>query len=146
MPFDPYPAYLRRPVPFAVLRFILSPYLPPGSSALGTRGSDIGASRPGQLLVRKCAMTDRLCHGSLLTDGQKKRTPQAESRAYPELPGNTVSCALPGPFVPVSEDTTDGRAGLRRLPDETWVYPGHGGDTTLGAERPHLAEWRARGW
>ncbi|MBA2738242.1 MAG: MBL fold metallo-hydrolase [Nocardioidaceae bacterium] len=33
-----------------------------------------------------------------------------------------------------------------RLPDETWVYPGHGADTTLGAERPHLAEWRARGW
>ncbi|MFE9254508.1 MBL fold metallo-hydrolase [Streptomyces sp. NPDC006879] len=32
------------------------------------------------------------------------------------------------------------------LPDETWVYPGHGDDTTLGAERPHLAEWRARGW
>ncbi|MFJ3143963.1 MBL fold metallo-hydrolase [Streptomyces halstedii] len=32
------------------------------------------------------------------------------------------------------------------LPDETWVYPGHGHDTTLGAERPHLAEWRARGW
>jgi len=33
-----------------------------------------------------------------------------------------------------------------RLPDATWVYPGHGSDTTLGAERPHLAEWRARGW
>ncbi|WP_420033053.1 MBL fold metallo-hydrolase [Streptomyces sp. cg28] len=33
-----------------------------------------------------------------------------------------------------------------RLPDETWVYPGHGNDTTLGAERPHLQEWRARGW
>jgi glyoxylase-like metal-dependent hydrolase (beta-lactamase superfamily II) len=33
-----------------------------------------------------------------------------------------------------------------RLPDETWVYPGHGGDTTLGAERPHLREWRERGW
>ncbi|MHC0432606.1 MBL fold metallo-hydrolase [Streptomyces sp. O3] len=32
------------------------------------------------------------------------------------------------------------------LPDETWVYPGHGNDTTLGAERPHLAEWRERGW
>ncbi|MYY06315.1 MULTISPECIES: MBL fold metallo-hydrolase [unclassified Streptomyces] len=32
------------------------------------------------------------------------------------------------------------------LPDETWVYPGHGGDTTLGDERPHLPEWRARGW
>ncbi|RII18468.1 putative polyketide biosynthesis zinc-dependent hydrolase BaeB [Streptomyces sp. YIM 130001] len=32
------------------------------------------------------------------------------------------------------------------LPDETWVYPGHGDDTSLGAERPHLAEWRERGW
>lgn len=33
-----------------------------------------------------------------------------------------------------------------RLPDETWVYPGHGRDTTLGAERSSLPEWRARGW
>lgn len=33
-----------------------------------------------------------------------------------------------------------------RLPDETWVYPGHGDDTTLGAERPHLPAWRERGW
>ncbi|ARF78286.1 MBL fold metallo-hydrolase [Kitasatospora aureofaciens] len=32
------------------------------------------------------------------------------------------------------------------LPDEAWVYPGHGNDTTLGAERPHLEEWRERGW
>ena len=30
--------------------------------------------------------------------------------------------------------------------DETVVHPGHGDATTLGAERPHLAEWRARGW
>ena len=30
--------------------------------------------------------------------------------------------------------------------DDTWFYPGHGDDSTLGAERPHLAEWRARGW
>ncbi|QXQ12554.1 MBL fold metallo-hydrolase [Skermania piniformis] len=33
-----------------------------------------------------------------------------------------------------------------RYPDHAVVYPGHGDDTTLGAERPHLAEWRARGW
>ncbi|WP_069385990.1 MBL fold metallo-hydrolase [Cellulosimicrobium cellulans] len=33
-----------------------------------------------------------------------------------------------------------------RFDDDTWVYPGHGADTTLGAERPHLAGWRARGW
>lgn len=32
------------------------------------------------------------------------------------------------------------------LPDEAWVYPGHGNDTTLGAERPHLGGWRERGW
>jgi glyoxylase-like metal-dependent hydrolase (beta-lactamase superfamily II) len=33
-----------------------------------------------------------------------------------------------------------------RLPDETWFYPGHGKDSTLGAERSALPEWRARGW
>lgn len=33
-----------------------------------------------------------------------------------------------------------------RYPDDTVVYPGHGDDTTLGSERPHLAEWRKRGW
>jgi glyoxylase-like metal-dependent hydrolase (beta-lactamase superfamily II) len=33
-----------------------------------------------------------------------------------------------------------------RLPDDTWFYPGHGGDSTLGTERPALPEWRARGW
>lgn len=32
------------------------------------------------------------------------------------------------------------------LPDETHFYPGHGADGRLGDERPHLAEWRERGW
>ena len=31
-------------------------------------------------------------------------------------------------------------------PDDTLVHPGHGLPTTLGTERPHLEEWRARGW
>ena len=33
-----------------------------------------------------------------------------------------------------------------RFGDDTWFYPGHGKDSTLGAERPHLDEWEARGW
>ena len=33
-----------------------------------------------------------------------------------------------------------------RLPDETWFYPGHGNDSTLGAERSSIPEWLARGW
>lgn len=33
-----------------------------------------------------------------------------------------------------------------RLPDETHFYPGHGNDSTLGAERASLPEWRERGW
>ncbi|MFD1211478.1 MBL fold metallo-hydrolase [Arthrobacter sp. GCM10027362] len=32
------------------------------------------------------------------------------------------------------------------LPDDTVVHPGHGKGTTLGAERPHLQEWKERGW
>ncbi|MEV0899422.1 MBL fold metallo-hydrolase [Actinoplanes sp. NPDC049802] len=33
-----------------------------------------------------------------------------------------------------------------RFGDGAWFYPGHGKDSTLGAERPQLGEWRARGW
>jgi glyoxylase-like metal-dependent hydrolase (beta-lactamase superfamily II) len=33
-----------------------------------------------------------------------------------------------------------------RFPDETQVCPGHGLDTTIGRERPHVESWRARGW
>lgn len=37
------------------------------------------------------------------------------------------------------------RGRLLTLADETVVHPGHGDDTTIGAERPHLDEWIARG-
>ena len=32
------------------------------------------------------------------------------------------------------------------VPRHTIVLPGHGVDTTIGAERPHLDEWIERGW
>ena len=35
---------------------------------------------------------------------------------------------------------------VRCLSGRTVIYPGHGDDTTLGAERPHLEEWRERRW
>lgn len=38
------------------------------------------------------------------------------------------------------------RKVFARLPDETWFYPGHGKDGELRNERPHLGEWRERGW
>lgn len=35
---------------------------------------------------------------------------------------------------------------FQRYPDQTVIWPGHGLPTTLGAERPNLAQWRQRGW
>jgi glyoxylase-like metal-dependent hydrolase (beta-lactamase superfamily II) len=60
---------------------------------------------------------------------------------FPGGPGKTTN---PTDFTSLMDDLEDKVFG--RLPDETWVYPGHGKDTTLGTERPHLDEWRARGW
>jgi glyoxylase-like metal-dependent hydrolase (beta-lactamase superfamily II) len=60
---------------------------------------------------------------------------------FPGGPGKTTS---PSDFTSLMDDLE--RKVFDRLPDETWFYPGHGDDSTLGAERPHLQEWRARGW
>jgi glyoxylase-like metal-dependent hydrolase (beta-lactamase superfamily II) len=60
---------------------------------------------------------------------------------FPGGPGRTTS---PADFTSLMNDLEQRVFG--QLPDPAWVYPGHGNDTTLGAERPHVAEWRARGW
>jgi hypothetical protein len=62
--------------------------------------------------------------------------------SFPGGPGNTEKD--PERFTSLMDDLE--RKVFGPLPDETWVYPGHGKDTTLGVERPHLYEWRKRGW
>ncbi len=61
---------------------------------------------------------------------------------FPGGVGNTFGDA--DAFVSLINDVEERIFG--RLPDETWFYPGHGNDGSLGAQRPHLAEWRERGW
>jgi glyoxylase-like metal-dependent hydrolase (beta-lactamase superfamily II) len=61
---------------------------------------------------------------------------------FPGGPGNTEHD--PKRFGQLMDDLEERVFG--ELPDGTWVYPGHGQDTTIGAERPHMPEWRARGW
>lgn len=60
------------------------------------------------------------------------------------FPGGVGKTWRPGEFVTLLADV---EAKLfAPYGDDTIVHPGHGADTTLGAERPHLDEWRARGW
>jgi glyoxylase-like metal-dependent hydrolase (beta-lactamase superfamily II) len=60
------------------------------------------------------------------------------------FPGGVGKTWEPGGFEQLLGDVT-GRI-FEVYGDETVVYPGHGDDTTLGEERPRLAEWRERGW
>jgi glyoxylase-like metal-dependent hydrolase (beta-lactamase superfamily II) len=60
------------------------------------------------------------------------------------FPGGVGKTWSPADFTSLFDDVTT--KIFDRLPDETWFYPGHGDDSTLGRERPSLPEWRARGW
>ena len=60
------------------------------------------------------------------------------------FPGGVGKTWQPGEFTQLLTDVTS--RVFDRFGDDTVVYPGHGDDTTLGAERPHLGEWKERGW
>jgi glyoxylase-like metal-dependent hydrolase (beta-lactamase superfamily II) len=60
---------------------------------------------------------------------------------FPGGPGNTSFEGGDFPTVIESIETK-----LFTLPADTLVLPGHGDDTTIGTERPHLQEWIDRGW
>jgi glyoxylase-like metal-dependent hydrolase (beta-lactamase superfamily II) len=79
---------------------------------------------PGSVCLYAPAM-GAVCTGDTLFRGG----PGATGRSYSDFP--TIIDSI--------------RSRLLTLPAETVVYTGHGGDTTIGAEAPHLAEWIARG-
>jgi len=60
---------------------------------------------------------------------------------FPGGPGNTSNGGDFPTIIRSIEDRLFARFG-----PETIVLPGHGDDTTIGAERPHLQEWVDRGW
>lgn len=60
------------------------------------------------------------------------------------FPGGVGKTWEPGAFEELLGDVSSRLFDV--YGDDTVVYPGHGDDTTLGAERPHLQEWRERGW
>lgn len=101
--------------------------IPVGSSTLSVihlRGHTPGSIA---LLYRDPAGTGHLFTGDSL---------------FPGGPGNTEKD--PARFTALMDDLEARVFGP--LDDGTWVYPGHGDDTTLGAERPSIPEWRSRGW
>ncbi|MGW9310464.1 MBL fold metallo-hydrolase [Saccharomonospora azurea] len=60
------------------------------------------------------------------------------------FPGGVGKTTSPENFASLIDDVE--QRIFAQLPDETWFYPGHGDDSTLGAERGKLTEWRERGW
>lgn len=75
------------------------------------------------------------------------RNPEAPPQLFTGdslFPGGVGRTGSAADFVSLIDDVEQRLFDL--LPDDTHVAPGHGDDTTLGAERPHLPEWRLRGW
>jgi glyoxylase-like metal-dependent hydrolase (beta-lactamase superfamily II) len=125
-------------------------------TAAGEHDAD-GIDVPTDVLLRD---GDRVAVGScdLEVIHLRGHTPGSVALLYDDPVGHphlfTGDSLFPGGVGNTHGSTTDfeqllgdvERKLFDRLPDETWIYPGHGDDTTLGAERPSLPEWRARGW
>jgi glyoxylase-like metal-dependent hydrolase (beta-lactamase superfamily II) len=84
------------------------------------------------------------------TDGSLQYLVHGEGRAH-LFTGDSLFPGGPGNTWGDEERFTQLLDGLERevfgpLPDDTWIYPGHGDDTTIGDERSSLPEWRERGW
>ncbi|KAA2256338.1 MBL fold metallo-hydrolase [Solihabitans fulvus] len=60
------------------------------------------------------------------------------------FPGGVGKTTSPENFTSLINDVQSRLFDV--LPDDTWFYPGHGDDSKLGEQKPHIDEWRARGW
>ncbi len=60
------------------------------------------------------------------------------------FPGGVGKTNSPEEFRSLLDDVQ--HRVFAELPDDTWFYPGHGDDSTLGEQRPQLQQWRERGW
>ncbi len=89
----------------------------------------IAGHTPGSVALRYC---DPSGHDHLLTGDS----------LFPGGVGSTFGDAAA--FTQLIDEVETKVFGT--LADDTWFYPGHGKDGQLGNERPHLAEWRERGW
>jgi glyoxylase-like metal-dependent hydrolase (beta-lactamase superfamily II) len=61
------------------------------------------------------------------------------------FPGGPGATRFPGGDFPTIIRSIEDRL-FSGLPEDVIVMPGHGDDTTIGTERPHLREWIDRGW
>lgn len=77
----------------------------------------------------------------VLTDDEGQDVILSGDSLFPGGPGKTWSEPDFDSLMDDLEERIFGRFG-----DDALVLPGHGDSTTLGAERPHLGEWRARRW
>jgi len=110
-------------------------------------------------------VTRRLAHGNTIEVGEttlevihlRGHTPGSVALLYRDpqghghlftgdslFPGGVGKTWKPEDFASLIDDVEN--RIFAELPDDTWFYPGHGDDSTLGAERASLPEWRERGW
>jgi glyoxylase-like metal-dependent hydrolase (beta-lactamase superfamily II) len=61
------------------------------------------------------------------------------------FPGGPGATKFPGGDFPTIIRSIEDRI-FRAFGPDTMVLPGHGADTTIGDELPHLQEWIDRGW
>ena len=110
--------------------------------------------------TRRLSHGDTLQFGDITLDviGLRGHTPGSVALAYQDPQGHTHlwsgDSLFPGGVGNVEKDPVRFASLLGDVQtrifdvydDDTWIYPGHGADTTIGAERPHLQQWRERGW